>query len=121
VSAFYNVLGAPKTDAIHEPISRRLQLHPDSDTLILNIGVTFTMTMQWRMTGTLVYHNQGQHTKAEPLHQRALAIKERALGPEHPDVATCLENYASLLRKMDRPEEAAPLETRAMAIRAKTR
>ena len=57
VSAFYNVLGAPKTDAIHEPISRRLQLHPDSDTSILNIGVTFTMTMRWRMTGPLVSYD----------------------------------------------------------------
>jgi hypothetical protein len=34
-------------------------------------------------------------------------------------VALCLENYAFLLRDMGRGEEAAPLESRAMAIRAK--
>jgi Tetratricopeptide repeat len=45
-----------------------------------------------------------------------LAIQEKAFGPEHPDVATSLENYASLLRAVGRRDEAAPLETRAGAI-----
>ena len=31
--------------------------------------------------------NAGRYAKAEPLFQRALAIRERALGPEHPEVA----------------------------------
>jgi hypothetical protein len=44
---------------------------------------------------------------------------ERALGPEHPDVATMLENYALLLGKMDRGTEAEKMEARAKAIRAK--
>jgi hypothetical protein len=37
---------------------------------------------------------------------------EKALGPEHRKVTTCLENYAVLLREMDRPEDAEPLESR---------
>jgi hypothetical protein len=57
VTAFYNVLGAPKTDPIHQPISRPLQLHPDSDTSIDHIGVTFTMAMRWRLTGLLVTYD----------------------------------------------------------------
>jgi hypothetical protein len=56
--------------------------------------------------------------KAEPLYQRALAIWEKALGPEHPDVATSLENYAALLRKLDRTAEAETMEVRAKAVRA---
>jgi DNA-binding MurR/RpiR family transcriptional regulator len=56
---------------------------------------------------------------AEPLHQRALAIREKALGPEHPDVAQSLENYAALLRGTARADEAEKLEARAEAIRAK--
>jgi hypothetical protein len=32
-------------------------------------------------------NDQGRYTEAEPLHQRALAIREKTLGPEHPDVA----------------------------------
>jgi hypothetical protein len=53
--------------------------------------------------------------------ERALGILETTLGPEHPDVASCLENYASLLRNMGRSQEAEPLESHARAIRAKTK
>ena len=42
-----------------------------------------------------------------------------ALGPEHPNVATTLGNYAALLRKMNRGAEAEKMEARAQAIRAK--
>ena len=66
-----------------------------------------------------VYYSQGKYTEAEPLFMRALAIDEKALGPEHPSVATNLENYAGLLRKTDREAEAETLEVRAKAIRAK--
>ena len=66
-----------------------------------------------------LYDAQGKYGEAEPLYQRALAIWEKALGPEHPNVATCLENYAALLKKMGRGAEAEPLEARAQAIRAK--
>ena len=55
----------------------------------------------------------------EPLYKRALAIREKALGPEHPDVAQSLENYAALLRDTGRGAEAVELEARATAIRAK--
>ncbi len=55
---------------------------------------------------------------AEPLYQRSLAIWENALGPEHPHVATSLENYAALLRQTARVDEAARMEARAEAIRA---
>jgi tetratricopeptide (TPR) repeat protein len=66
-----------------------------------------------------LYVTQGQYAEAEPLLQRALAIREKALGPEHPDVANSLEYYAVLLRKTARDEEAERLEKRALAIRAK--
>jgi tetratricopeptide (TPR) repeat protein len=64
----------------------------------------------------LLYYNQGQYAKAEPLCRRALATLEKALGREHPQVATRLENYAFLLRNMRRPEEATRLEARANAF-----
>jgi tetratricopeptide (TPR) repeat protein len=60
-----------------------------------------------------------RYTQAEPLYLRALAIQEKALGPEHLDVATTLEDYAALLRKLNRGAEAAEMEGRARAIRAK--
>ena len=66
-----------------------------------------------------LYQNQGRYAEAEPLYQRALAIREKALGPEHPSVAQSLENYAALLRETARADEAERMETRAKAIRAK--
>ncbi len=71
-----------------------------------------------RHSGVL-YKTQGRYAEAEPLLKRALAIREKTLGPEHPRVATTLENYAALLRKTGRTTEAAKLEARAKAIRAK--
>jgi len=67
----------------------------------------------------LLYDIQGKYAEAAPLYQRALAIREKALGPDHPDVATALENYAGLLRKTRRESQAAELEARAQAIRAR--
>ncbi len=44
---------------------------------------------------------------------------EKALGPEHPDVAATLENYTLMLRALNRHDEAEMMEARAQAIRAK--
>ena len=43
----------------------------------------------------------------------------KALGSEHPSVAASLENYAALRRETGRSDEAAKMEARAEAIRAK--
>ena len=61
----------------------------------------------------------GQYAEAEPLLQRALQIREKALGPEHPDVATSLNNLAVLYRAQGRYAEAEPLYQRALKIREK--
>jgi tetratricopeptide (TPR) repeat protein len=34
-----------------------------------------------------LYQQQGKYAEAQPLYQRALAIREQQLGPDHPDVA----------------------------------
>ena len=34
-----------------------------------------------------LYRAQGRNAEAEPLHKRSLAIREKALGPNHPNVA----------------------------------
>ena len=46
---------------------------------------------------------------AEPLYERALAIREEVLGAEHPAVATSLNNLAGLYQKQGRYAEAEPL------------
>jgi len=55
------------------------------------------------------------------MYKSSLAIEEKALGANHPNVATILENYADLLRKTNRVSQAEKLEARAKAIRAESR
>ncbi|MFX0062161.1 MAG: tetratricopeptide repeat protein, partial [Candidatus Hermodarchaeota archaeon] len=60
--------------------------------------------------------DMGRYEEAEPLHRRALAITEQALGKDHPDTGARLNNLAHLLGSMGRYEEAEPLHRRALAI-----
>lgn len=48
----------------------------------------------------LLYREQGKYAEAEPLFKRALAICERALGPDHPHTQTVRRNYDGLLQEM---------------------
>ncbi len=67
----------------------------------------------------LLYQAQGRYAEAEPLYKRALAIREKALGAEHPDVAQSLNNLAALYHDQGRYAEAEPLYERSLAIREK--
>ena len=51
----------------------------------------------------------GRYAQAEPLLKRSLQIRETKLGPDHPDVATTLNNLALLYKKTGRYAEAEPL------------
>jgi tetratricopeptide (TPR) repeat protein len=78
-------------------------------------------TVQWSVgsfkTGQLgLYYAQGRYAEAQPLYERALAIYEEALGPDHPAVGTTLNNLAELYRAQGRYAEAQPLYERALAI-----
>ncbi len=44
-----------------------------------------------------------------PLYKRSLAIREKALGPEHPHVAVSLNNLAALYRDQGKYTESGPL------------
>jgi tetratricopeptide (TPR) repeat protein len=59
---------------------------------------------------------RGQFRAAEPLFRRALAIAERSLDADHPDVARHLNNLALLLKETNRLDEAEPLYRQALAI-----
>ena len=67
-----------------------------------------------------LYRAQGRYAEAEPLYQRSLAIRKKALGPEHPYVAQTLENYAALLRQTERADEAERVEASAKEIRTQS-
>ena len=52
-------------------------------------------------------------------YKRSLAIREKALGPDHPDVAGSLNNLAVLYHDQGRYAEAEPLYKRSLAIEEK--
>ena len=64
----------------------------------------------------LLYDAQHRNAEAEPLFKRALAIKEKALGSDHLEVAVALHDLAKLCQKLSRLSEAEPLFKRALSI-----
>ena len=60
--------------------------------------------------------NLGNYAAAEPLYRRSLAIREKVLGPEHPDVAASLSGLALLYQAQGNYAEAEPLYRRSLTI-----
>ena len=58
----------------------------------------------------------GKYAEAEPLIHHVLAICEKQLGPDHPDVGTSLNNLAVLLDAQGKYAETEPFYRRALAI-----
>ncbi len=58
---------------------------------------------------------------ARPLYERSLAIRERVLGPEHPDTVISLNNLALALHAQGELMAARHLHERALAIRERVR
>ena len=48
----------------------------------------------------VLYRDTGRYTEAEPLFQRAIAILDKSLPPDHPNLAVVRENYAGLLDQL---------------------
>ena len=66
-----------------------------------------------------LYRTQGRYTDAEPIYRRSLAIREKAFGPEHTELARGLNNLALLYSNQGRYVDAEPLYRRALAINEK--
>ncbi len=93
--------------AAHEYLSKAAQLQPDNPLYLNAAGRIFRVL--------------GRYAEAEPLLQRSLAILEKALGPEHPDVANSLHNLAELYRAQGRYAEAEPLLQRLRTLSKKAK
>ena len=64
-------------------------------------------------------YQQGQYAAAIPLAERALAIREKVLGEEHPHVAQSLNNLAGLYHAQGNDSQAEPNYQRSLAISEK--
>jgi serine/threonine protein kinase/tetratricopeptide (TPR) repeat protein len=65
----------------------------------------------------IVLAGAGDLDGALPLLKACVATRERALGPDHPDVAQALGNMASVLEYLGREADAEAMHRRALAIR----
>ena len=63
----------------------------------------------------LTYRSLARYTEAEPLIRRAIEI-EKALGKDHPDLASGYRNLAGLLQDQGKYDQAEPLIRRAIEI-----
>jgi tetratricopeptide (TPR) repeat protein len=64
----------------------------------------------------LAYSAQRKFTDAEPVLRRAVAVKEKVLGPDSPDFARALLDLGALYRLKDEHAKAEPPIRRAVAI-----
>ena len=63
------------------------------------------------------YRLSGRFRDSELTYDRAMALRERTFGPDHPLTANCLSALACLRLDQGRPEEAERLMRRAISIR----
>jgi CHAT domain-containing protein/Tfp pilus assembly protein PilF len=66
-----------------------------------------------------LYRIQSKYAEAEPLFRRSLEMREKILGPNHPEVAQNLNNLAVLYMNQGKYAEAEPLCRRALEMREK--
>ena len=64
-------------------------------------------------------HQQGNYDRAVVVAQKALEVAKENVGPDHPNVATSLNNLASLYDTQGDYAKAEPLFKRSLAIREK--
>src|SRR5262249_38057145 len=67
----------------------------------------------------LELYRAGRYSDAIQIAQRVLAIREKALGRDHPDVAGALNNLARLYSDQGRYADAEPLYRQSLAISEK--
>ena len=69
--------------------------------------------------GAYRYSQLGASDEARLLTERALAIREKVLGPEHPDTAVSLSNLALILEEQGDHARSRALKERVVAVREK--
>ena len=85
-------------------------------TLIEDFGFEFAEASRLLDQTAYYLYSRAQFPQAEPLLQRALAIREQQLGPQHPDTAQSLNNLAGLYYMQGKYEQAEPFYQRALVI-----
>jgi len=89
-------------------------------------SIAFVGDEEWQERIAWIYNavgfgmsHEGEYPKALVLHNKALAIREKILGLEHPDTATTYNNIAALYDNQGNHPKALGLYNKALAINEK--
>ena len=100
-----------------------LQRHLDEAAVILTLGPTAVVRAHddraeatWLNAEGLTLYRMEKFAEALATHQRALALREKALGPDHVDVAASLNNIGLVLDDLGDYPRALASHERALAI-----
>jgi len=96
------------------PVCRRLLAHA---LLLSEVEIALGWVAFLSNQVGLYFNARANYAEAEPLFRRSVKILEQQLGPEHPAVATSLNNLALLLKSQGKYAEAEPLYRRSLEIR----
>jgi tetratricopeptide (TPR) repeat protein len=103
----------------HETRLRSDRLLPHAQAcaaLITDYDFTFPEAARLLNRTGVALEGRASYSDAIPLLQRALAINEKVLGPDHPDTAEILNNLAGLYESQGNYPAALPLLQRALSI-----
>ena len=80
---------------------------------------TYAQEILWNELNdhVVTLYRQGKYPEAVKVDKEGLKLAERTFGPDHPHVATFLNNLAVLYRAQGRYEEPEPLFKRALVIK----
>jgi tetratricopeptide (TPR) repeat protein len=110
----------PEPEHQNWPLCEKLLPHAqEAARLIEDYGFEFSEAARLLNQTGYYCSERAQYREAEPMYLQALSIREKALGLEHPDVATSFNNLAALYYSQGKYAEAEPLLVRALGIREK--
>jgi serine/threonine protein kinase/tetratricopeptide (TPR) repeat protein len=95
---------------------RERALGPEHPMLAYSLDYLGTLLVDQSWQSWQSQSRQRQLEEAAALHRRALVVRERGLGPEHPLMAESLTNLGIVLARQGRLEDALAHQTRALAI-----
>jgi tetratricopeptide (TPR) repeat protein len=64
----------------------------------------------------MILYQRGEYSEATKVAEESLRVAERTYGPDHPNVATSLNNLAEIYRFQGKYAEAEPLWRRSLTI-----
>ena len=105
-----------KVDVATWPQCERLFPHARAALNVLANDSTFLPAGRLAFRCACYLRERGEYAAAEQFSRRGLAIQERLLGSDHPDVARSLDNLGIVYWRQGRYAEARSLHARALAI-----